>query len=276
MKKIAVLYSGGTDSTCAVTLLLKKFDKVHLLTYKRFGLFCINNIEANVKKLKDKFGLDKFVYKVINVDKLFKHVSYAKYYYNLKKHGFFLLSTCGLCKLAMHIRTLIYCLENSIEYVCDGANKNAKYFPAQMPEVINEIKNMYARYGIVYLTPVFDFDEPKGTNWVDKLGLEKLQLKKIEKKGKNSIITSGKILFKMNFFPAENIKGTKIDHQMQARCFQLILFNIFLYWYYLPKYGFLKYKETANSFYKEKIEYFNSLLKEYMEEKHGSKLYRFL
>ena len=278
IKEIAVLYSGGTDSTCVAFLMAKEVDKVHLLVYKRFGLFSIDNIATNAKKLRERFGEDKFVYKVIDLNRLFKEVSYAKYWHNLKNYGFFMLSTCGLCKLAMHIRTLIYCLENNIKYVCDGANKNAGagYFPAQMLEVIDLIEEMYAQYGVSYSRPVFDFDEPKGITWVDKLGLEKLQLSSIDTGKEETELTSGKILFKENLFPRENVKGTKIDHKMQARCFQLILFNIFLYWYYLPVHGSSKYKETAVNFYQEKVEYFRALIDEYLEKKSKSRLYNFI
>ena len=86
IKEIAVLYSGGTDSTCVAFLMAKEVDKVHLLVYKRFGLFSIDNIATNVKKLTERFGEDKIVYKVIDLDKLFKEVSYAKYWHNLKNY----------------------------------------------------------------------------------------------------------------------------------------------------------------------------------------------
>ena len=278
IKEIAVLYSGGTDSTCAALLMAKEFDKVHLLVYKRFGLFSIDNIATNAEKLNQRFGRDKFVYKVIDVNRLFKKVSYAKYWHNLKNYGFFMLSTCGLCKLAMHIRTLIYCLENNIKHVCDGANKNAGagYFPAQMLEVIDLIEKMYAQYEIIYSRPVFNLDEPKGTTWVDKLGLEKLQLPSIKAGKQETELTSGRILFNENILSKENVKGTKMDHKMQARCFQLILFNIFLYWYYLPTHGPSKYKETAVNFYQEKMEYFQALVDEYLEKKSKSRLYKFI
>jgi len=267
---VAVLYSGGADSTCAAILKLKEFDKVHLITYNRFGLFHVGNATTNAKKLKDKFGQNKFIHITIDLNKLFREVSYAEYIRNFKKHGFFLLSTCGLCKLAMHIRTLIYCLDNDIKHVCDGANKNAIYFPAQMPEVIREIKKMYAFYGIIYTTPIFNFDELKRTDWIDKLGVDDTT-----KKQNHSGPTSEALLFEYNLFSSDNIKGTKIDRQMQPRCFQFILFNIFLHWYYLPTYGFLKYKKTTVCFYKEKIEYFKNLIDSYLTQKEESRLFKF-
>ena len=107
MKEIAVLYSGGTDSTCAAVLMLEQFECLHLLTYERFGLFHTENIGTNVKALREKFGEQRIKHIFINIDKLFKEVSYAKYWQTLINFGFLMLTTCGLCKLAMHIRTVI-------------------------------------------------------------------------------------------------------------------------------------------------------------------------
>jgi len=253
----------------------QKFEIVHLITYQRFGFSSINNTKLNVMKLKHKFGEDKFIHDILNIERLFKKVSYSNYFYNLRKYGFFSLSTCGLCKLTMHIRTLIYCLENKIGYVCDGANKNMKLFPAQMPEVIAELKGMYSQYGITYFTPVFEFDSPKDIGWFNKLGVEKLDILNNNARSKKSL-TSGKILFKMGILPEENVKGTKLDKKMQFRCFQFILFNIFVNWHFIPTYGIQKYKQTCISFYREKIEYFKSFLEEYLDKRNQSKLYKYL
>jgi len=276
MKEIVVLYSGGTDSTCTAALMAERFDKVHLLTFDRFGLFSVTNSKVNVKRLKDKFGENKFTHKIINVDRLFKKVSYSKYLYNFIKYRFLLLSTCGLCKLAMHIRSLIYCLENNINQVCDGANKNMPLFPAQMIEVINEIKNMYSRYGISYSIPVFEFNQPKNIGYLDRINPKILQLQVFEHKSDYKNPTAGEILFKMGIFPAKNVKGTKIDRQMQARCFQLILFNIFVLWYYLPTNKLGRYKEMCVNFYKEKMQYFENLIDEYLKKAEKSRLSRLL
>ena len=111
-EEIVVLFSGGTDSTLTAALMAEEFRKVYLITYDRFGLFSITNPKINVEKLKNKFGDNKFTHKVIRLDRLFKFVSYERYLRNFIRYRFFLLSTCGLCKLAMHIRTVIFCLNN--------------------------------------------------------------------------------------------------------------------------------------------------------------------
>lgn len=262
-KDIVVLYSGGVDSTCAAALLLQEFKRIHLITYKRFGIFCISNIERNVSLLRSKFGSKRIIRGIIDIDRFFKKISYENYFYYFKKYGFMMLSTCGLCKLSMHVRTIKYCIDNNISYVADGANKNSGtgHFPAQMPLIINEIRKLYKDNKIVYLTPVLDFDRISASemDWIRKIGFENNNLNKKDKGEGDSKKTTRDELLRLNIFPESFTKGSKMDRQMQARCFQLILFNIFLYDYFLPVYGEEKYKKITLEFFREKITYCKSL-----------------
>jgi len=228
-KEIVVLYSGGTDSTLTAALMAEEFEKISLVTYDRFGFFSTTNTELNFQKLKSKFSKVKFTHHIIGIDKLSKYVFYEHYLRNFIKHRFFLLSTCGLCKLAMHIRTIVFCLENKISNVCDGANKGMRLFPAQMKRVIEETKKMYAKFGINYMNPVFDFQEPENLDFIDRLQLERvLPVQKEEEEDSTpdpKKMTVGCKLFDLGLMPSENVKGTKLDKKMQARCFQFILFN---------------------------------------------------
>ncbi|MBU4334701.1 MAG: hypothetical protein KKD07_09700 [Candidatus Omnitrophica bacterium] len=250
----------------------KEYDRVHLLTFKRFGLFCMDNIKYNIPRLKDSCGKDKFLHKVIDINKLFEEVSYNRYLHYLKKYNFMVLSTCGLCKLSMHVRALIYCVENNVKYVCDGSNKYSGngYFPAQMPSVINELKKMYSLFDIEYLTPVLEFNEPPDIGWFDRLGIKENSLIPSEQNNGPAGETTGSLLHKMNFFPENNVKGTKLDHKMQARCFQLILFNIFLYGYYLPLHGEKPYLRTTHLFFKDKIDDAIDLINSYFNDSNFS------
>ena len=274
MKETALLYSGGTDSTCAAALAAGDFDRVHLLTFSRFGVFSISHSEVNVKKLREKFGEDKFVHRIINVDKLFKEVSYSNYLDNLRRHGFFLLTTCGLCKLAMHFRCLVYCLENDIKSVSDGANKNMDYAPDQIRELIEELRKMYSRRGIEYTSPVYEMAHPDDIEWFDKLGVGRLSGP--GEKKESGCVTTGEKLYQMGIFPEKNMKGTPDDRKMQARCFQLVLANIFANWLYLPGNKLEDFKKECVSLYREKIVRFDRMVDEYKERKIKSRLFRLI
>jgi len=277
--EIVVLFSGGTDSTLTAALMAKEYRKVHLVTYDRFGFFSINNSGLNVEKLKNKFGKDKFTHQIIDINSLTKYVFYERYFRNLIKYRFFLLSNCGLCKLAMHIRTIIFCLKNGVANACDGANKAMDIFPVQMKIVIDEIKNMYSRFGVNFSTPVFNYEKHHGLEFTDRLNLEKTlsdEKKEDDPDAEKQKNTAGYKLFEMGLMPAENVKGTKLDKKMQARCFQLILFNFFVRWYYMYHRSYQQYKQATFEFFKDKINFFTQLLEDYQKKKEKSKLYKLI
>jgi hypothetical protein len=162
----------------------------------------------------------------------------------------------------MHIRTLIYCLDNDIHFVADGANKHMYYFPDQTTEYIEETKKMYARFEIVYLNPVFDFDCPEeDIGWLHKLGLETSYSS--EKNSSAKKATTSQFLFNEGILNIRNAKADKFNQNTQARCFQLTLFNIFLHWYFLPAYGISKYKKMISAYYGEKIGLLLPILADY-------------
>lgn len=257
---VAILFSGGTDSTLTSAMLEKSFKKIHLITYNRFGFHATDNTAVQAQMLKDKFGEERFVHDILNVDKLFKHISYERYLKNLKEFGFFNLSTCGLCKLSMHVRTIIYCKENDIKFVADGANQAMSMFPAQMGGVIDELKKMYEHFGLVYFNPVFEMDGPADKGFIEKSNLQLLNDPTVPEVEKRNIEvespkteTPGDKLFKLGLAPNPNVKGSKYDRKRQPRCFQFIIFNIFAIKYYLQKHTYEEYRDKTVDFYKSKI-----------------------
>ncbi|MFC1698403.1 hypothetical protein ACFL1I_00395 [Candidatus Omnitrophota bacterium] len=273
-KKVAVLFSGGTDSTLTAALAAERYQKVYLITYQRLGFFSINNTKLNLHKLQSRFGKDKFIHQIIKIDRLFNYVSYERYIRNVIKYGFLLLSTCGLCKMAMHLRTVIFCLDNHISNICDGANQGMYLFPAQMDSVIEEVKKMYARFAIVYTTPVFDFAGPQDVEFTDRLHLESVlpNRQKEASSQDQKKKTTGYKLFELGLMPSDNVKGTELDQKMQPRCFQFMLFNIYVLWYYLQYHSYDQYKQITVRFYKDKLESLTRLLVEYTTGVKGSKL----
>lgn len=269
-RQAVIHYSGGTDSTAVVCLKANEFEKIHLITYKRFGIFNIENIDSNVEKLYKLFGKEKFVRKITDISNIYKLVSYDNYLYNFKKFGLFNLAICGLCKLSMHIRTIIYCLDNNIINVFDGANKYTGNSLAvdQIKEFIDIINKLYATFGISYIAPVYYMKANPEITWQTKFGIEKTEDFKEQ--------TTGKILKDFNFFKDENIKGTKQDKQMQARCFQQFLQNIALKYYYLNEKGEQKFRNKIEEFFKEKADKMIIYIREYIEDNKKSKLSKIL
>ncbi|MFA7074257.1 MAG: hypothetical protein WC234_03605 [Endomicrobiaceae bacterium] len=267
-KEAVILYSGGTDSTCTVFFKAEEFDKIHLISYKRFGIFSAGNIDYNVLRLQDIFGKDKFVRKVINIDKIYKLVVYDDYLKNLFKFGFFNLAVCGQCKMAMHIRTILYCIDNKINIVFDGANKDAGSGIAadQTKEVIDVITSLYKAFDISYSSPVYEMNGPKNLTWQAKFGL-------IKNEETKDVKTTGTFLKQKGFFDSDNVKGSRIDKKMQARCFQQFLSNMALNSYYIERYGIEKYKKTLRDFFEAKSQKMMIYIKDLLNKNGKSKLY---
>jgi hypothetical protein len=270
-RETVVLYSGGTDSTLVALKMAEEFDRVHLLTFRRFGMFDIDHSEMNFQKLVERFGPEKFVRvrPYPRVDKLFRHLTYERYWRNLFRHGFFNLTTCGICKLSMHLRTLVYCHRHGVDHLCDGANQGMSIFPAQMERVLARMRALYAKYGVEYANPVYDYEDSQGLSFGSRLyGTNKSRPDPVALGMK----TAGVELFEKGMLPAPDVKGTPYDRKMQARCYQFALFNVFARWYYFQKHTYAEYVERVDRLYSEKIDLCDRLLEEYVRSPEGSRL----
>ena len=277
----AVLYSGGSDSTLAAAQALEEFDKLHLLTFSRFGIFNIERAQVNVRKLAARYGADRFEHHQIDIDRLFQRVSYDRYLSTLRRHGFLVLSTCGLCKLAMHLRALLFCLDRDVNVIIDGANRAMDIYPAQMKRVIERMQGMYGHFDIDYRTPVFDYDGPSEMQFLatgdEDGGSASFWNKEDQAGGKDADLdTTDRELYEMGIFDAPRTKGTATDHAMQPRCFQFILFRIFVHWYYLPYKEYEDYEGNTVAFYDEKIGRFTELVQQHLDHPEASELAKVL
>lgn len=252
MNEVAVLFSGGTDSTCTAVLAAKQHERVHLLTMRRFGMFGVERSDTNFRKLQELFGPDRFRRPpLMQVDRLFRHLSYRGYLGDLRKHGLMVLTTCGVCKLAMHLRALMYCKQHGVTRVWDGANRNMYIFPAQMEDVLGLLRELYARHGIEYDNPVYEYEDPQGMNFGSRVfGLNPAREETADRAGGST----GEVLRQMGVLPTADVKGTDIDRQMQARCYQFVLFNLFTRWYFLERHDYGEYTRRVHAFYAGKVE----------------------
>jgi predicted subunit of tRNA(5-methylaminomethyl-2-thiouridylate) methyltransferase len=262
---VGLLFSGGTDSTAAAVIAQQEFAEVRLLTCSHSGLRFIENSHVNALKLRERFGAGRFPHWRLEMDGLFRRVTYDSYFSNIVKFGLFNLSSCGLCKLAMHLRVLIYCAENGIPRVMDGANHNMSHFPAQMAEVIEELRRLYRRFGIHYSNPVFQHDFPDDLDWFAKVGLRALTRPRGEALARTGP-TTGEVIAEAGLAPATNVKGTEYDRRMQARCFQLTLLNAFALGHYIPRHGMERYRSETLRFFKAKLAVFGDLVERHLAD----------
>lgn len=243
--ELVLLFSGGTDSTYTAVLMDQRYERIHLITYDRLGFLNTRNSEKSVLLLKNRFGQAKFVHKIINIDGVFRKISYGNYFKDLFKYRFFLLSTCGLCKLAMHWQTIIYCLDNNIKEICDGSNREMRTDPFQDERILNEMKLLYDEFGITYFNPIFK---------------ESRQIRE-------------KTIFGLGLSPVQRPKRTRFSWERQPFCTQEHLFIKFFEYARTNWKG--KYeKKRANryekkmlKFHKGKINFIKEQIYKYLKEK---------
>lgn len=278
-RDVVVLFSGGTDSTLTAALVQADYRTVHLLTFDRLGFHGIGNTSLNARMLAERYGADRFRHETVHIGRLFKFIAYERYLQNLRKHGFHLLSTCGLCKLAMHMRTIRYCLEHGVRHATDGSNQGMSIFPAQMRPVLDEIRRMYDRFGIRYFTPVYEFDAPDEGDYLEQANRRFLEAglhadRQPVEEVKESKRTPGRVLYEMGLAPAPDVKGTPYDRKRQARCFQLVLFNVFVLKWFLAAHSYEEYERATVRFFRDKIRRATEVLEANRQQGKYEKLFR--
>jgi len=250
-----ILYSGGTDSTCVAALLTERSRRLHLLTFYEAATRDSPLPAANVGRLRDRFGEDRFPHSVLSVDALLRRLNCDRYACYLRRHGFFMLSNCGLSSLAWHVRAIVYCLDNGIRRAADGVTRELGHFPGHMDPVLRELKGLYARFGIEYENPVRDWDVPADQRLIDRLIVDR-HASEFEPapEPRSPSRTTGRYLYELGLLPHPNVKGTDLDRSMQHACYPFVLFHIFAFWLYLPFHEYAEYEARMAGLFKEKIQ----------------------
>jgi hypothetical protein len=161
-RKAAILYSGGSDSTLVAALAAKEgLEEIHLLTYHRVRLLRPPEY-PNVTRLREKFRGVRFIHVEIDVDGLFLEVARGDVWGDLRRHGLYVMALCAPCKIALHIRTAVYCLEHGIFDVRDGSNNEVRYDPSQRKAGREELKTFYSSLGISHTSPLAQGEKKRG------------------------------------------------------------------------------------------------------------------
>lgn len=172
-RAVCIQFSGGSDSSLTAYKMSLEFEKVHLLTFRHFGHVNIDNSKKSFARLEEKFP-GQFVHTFLDVDDMFLELYNRRYIRNLMKYRSLLLQfTCFACQACFHVNTIIYCKNNNIADVRDGANTEyEEASPMQIKIVKQEIVKLYADYGITHASPVYEeYDTERSDHQLFKLGL---------------------------------------------------------------------------------------------------------
>jgi hypothetical protein len=230
-----VHYSGGSDSTLVASYLAENYRKVHLLTFRHCAISSIENRQFNIENLSKKYGKDRFANKLIDIDDLFKKMYTGRQWKDFHRYFMFTLVPCGTCRFAMHIRTIVYCIQNNVKWISDGSNQFYQMVaPSEMPDILNLVKELYRAYGIQYIiNPAYN--KLDADNELYEKGI-------VPEKG-----------LRVNWDTYKKI-------QPVCNCGLFFLIMARTYWFYL--HGVDQLSRTAFRYYEEKLPWYKSLVEE--------------
>jgi hypothetical protein len=248
-----MLFSGGTDSTCAAALLAEEFDEIHLLTFYERGTRNSHIPTANKILLEKKFPHISFIQKVLSTDALVERISYYNYWGTIRRHGFFVLATPGFSSLSWHTTMIAYCQKHAIFVVADGLTRELLHFPGHMDKVIALFREQYSNFGIEYRNPVRDWEVPPDQQVLDRLIVDRHGFF-VEPDGTARVRkkTTGEYLYAAGIFPSPNIKGSQLDQVTQHDCYPFVLYNVFAFWMYLPFHSIEEFENRIEKIMREK------------------------
>jgi predicted subunit of tRNA(5-methylaminomethyl-2-thiouridylate) methyltransferase len=258
----ALLYSGGTDSTCVAALLAERFDTLQLLTFYERGTRRSPLPHQNISRLKKHFSRTTFHHHVLSVDHLLQKLSYERYLTGLLRHDLFLLANPGFSSLSWHVRAIVFCMEHEITKISDGLTRELMHFPGHMDVFVQAIRNLYQHFGINYTNPIRTWDTPDDPQFLHRLIVDPHSPHGLPTPSRK---TSGTYLYEKGLLPEPSVKGSSLDHAMQHACYPFVLFNLFVFWCYLSRHTYPEYEKRIASLFDEKIARVRVLLEEHKE-----------
>lgn len=263
-----ILYSGGTDSTCAAAITAEQYRSVHLLTFEERATRNSPLPIANVERLRARFSNTDFHHIHISTDRLVRRLSYEKYLQNIAKHGIFILSTPGFSSLSWHLRTILYCLQNNIGAVYDGMTRELTHLPGHMPAFRDQVTALYQRHGLTFSSPVIDWDVPHNQQLIDRLVVDRHGFALTPNESPTGR-TTGRYLYERGVLPRPDVKGSLFDQQMQHDCYPFVVFNMFVFWNFLFRHTEAEYAERIEALFRDKIAEASPWLDQALSKEHG-------
>ncbi|OKY74158.1 MAG: hypothetical protein BM485_15235 [Desulfobulbaceae bacterium DB1] len=169
-QELAILFSGGTDSLALYALAtaghhpdMPRPRRLHLLNMLngmgRFPDFTRNRYEVArallARRVPDSMEIPDSYLVELDMGRLFQGLWLDRYEEFMPRYGGKNL-VCVACKLAMHIRAVLYCNEHLIPTVVAGYTKKQSHYPEQTPVFMEKIAKFSARFGVAARYPVYD------------------------------------------------------------------------------------------------------------------------
>ncbi len=193
--ELAIMFSGGTDSLALYALAslghhpdLPRPRHIHLLHMlngmSRFHGFPRQRFETARQILAKQVPLSEMhspqsavklpeaLMVELDMGRLFQGLWLDRYEELMPRYNGKNL-VCVACKVAMHTRAIIYCIENFIPHLVTGYARRQEYYPEQTPVFMEKIAEFSSWFGIRTHFPVYEDleDETITRHILEDLGL---------------------------------------------------------------------------------------------------------
>ena len=174
-EKVAVLFTGGRDSSLVACLESLKDKEVHLITCNS-GIGIKSELsEIRFKELIERFPNNIVGRTILPTYGLFRSIAIKNLELDFKKWGINLVLLGD--KLAIHAAATVYCLENGIKKIVDGCVGYQKDLAEQKNIAIELLKQFEAKYNINYECPIYNFGDQDDVKYaLMKFGLSSKSL----------------------------------------------------------------------------------------------------
>lgn len=184
---IAIMFSGGVDSTYAAWSQVPDHERIRLVTFVRTGLRNPQNTQEAVDRLNSAFHGKHITHELVDYEDLYRLVSpdkkkmevqndvlsqkigplwedpdginHGRKKYDFLKQKLFMANECLQCKIAMHLAAIRFCKKNGIKTLCDGSNTEQPDDGSQLEDVKSIAIDIFRSCGINYFSPAFHVAE---------------------------------------------------------------------------------------------------------------------
>ena len=184
---LAIMYSGGTDSLALYALAaaghhpeLPRPGRIHLLHMLngmgRFPDWPRNRYQTArqilARRVTDEEGIPDDAMVELDMGRLFQELWLDRYEDLMPRYGGKNL-VCVACKLAMHTRAILYCVENFVPVLAVGYASKQGHYPEQTSVFMEKLAEMSRHFGIKTIFPVYhEFDDAMVTrHLLEEFGL---------------------------------------------------------------------------------------------------------
>lgn len=157
-KTVAVLFSGGADSSAVAVYYLQKSYFTHLLTFDNGAEKWLELAEFKANLIIKRFA-GRCVWRLLDSTLLFHDLAIVPLVDDIKRFGGGGNLVCCGCKLAMLAEAIRYCRENGIIMLADGFQREQDYYPEQTPAYMGPADKFAGAYGVRYAHPFWNRPE---------------------------------------------------------------------------------------------------------------------